>query len=203
MTMRLSHRLWFIRHGETDWNREGRLQGQRDIPLNAKGREQAGAVGRALRKIAGAELDRLDEARAFVCSPLSRARETMERARAAMGLSPETYALSDDLKELSFGAWEGLIWREVEARDPQGAAVRAADKWNFTPPGGESYAALADRLAVWLASVDRDLFVCSHGGVARGLMFLLGGVAPDVAAGASIHQGRALLFAGGRFEWLG
>ena len=201
MTIPFPHRLWFIRHGETDYNREGRLQGQRDIPLNPKGREQASAVGRNLRKIAGPEIDRLEGA--FVASPLLRTRQTMELARAAMGLPPNDYALRDDLKELTFGDWEGLTWPEVEARDPRGAAARAADKWDFTPPNGESYAALARRLTPWVKSIDRDLIVASHGGVARALMFLLGGVAPSVAAEANIHQGRALLFADGGFKWVG
>jgi probable phosphoglycerate mutase len=201
--IRCPHQIWFIRHGETDYNREGRLQGQQDIGLNPKGREQASAVGRALRKLAGPELDALERSQAFFASPLSRTRETMELARAAMGLDPKAYALSDDLKELTFGDWEGLTWPEVEARDPEGAAERAADKWEFAPPNGESYAALANRLSPWVAAIDRDLLVASHGGVARALMHLIAGVAPAVASEASIHQGRALLFANGAFRWLG
>ena len=203
MTIALPHRLWFIRHGETDYNREGRLQGQRDVPLNPKGREQARAVGRTLRKLAGPEIKTLEAAHAFLASPLLRTRQTMELARAAMSLGPSDYALCDDLKELTFGDWEGLTWSEVEARDGDRAAARSADKWDFTPPNGESYAALASRLAVWVRSIDRDLFVASHGGVARALMFLLAGVAPSVAAEANIHQGRAILFANGGFKWLG
>ncbi len=201
--IRISHRLLFIRHGETDYNREGRLQGQRDIPLNPKGREQASAVGRSLRKLAGAEIDRLEAAHAFVSSPLIRTRETMERARVAMGLPQQDYGLDDALKELTFGDWEGLTWPEVQARDPTSAAARAAAKWDFTPPNGESYATLALRLTPWLASVEHDLFVASHGGVARALLYLLADVPPAVAAEASIHQGRAILFAQGGFRWLG
>ena len=201
--IRISHRLLFIRHGETDYNREGRLQGQRDIPLNPKGREQANAVGRSLRKLAGAEIDRLEAAHAFVSSPLIRTRETMERARVAMGLPQQDYGLDDALKELTFGDWEGLTWPEVQARDPTSAAARAAAKWDFTPPNGESYATLALRLTPWLASVEHDLFVASHGGVARALLYLLADVPPAVAAEASIHQGRAILFAQGGFRWLG
>ena len=201
--IRISHRLLFIRHGETDYNREGRLQGQRDIPLNPKGREQASAVGRSLRKLAGAEINRLEAAHAFVSSPLIRTRETMERARVAMGLPQQDYGLDDALKELTFGDWEGLTWPEVQARDPTSAAARAAAKWDFTPPNGESYATLALRLTPWLASVEHDLFVASHGGVARALLYLLADVPPAVAAEASIHQGRAILFAQGGFRWLG
>jgi broad specificity phosphatase PhoE len=201
--MRFPHRLLFIRHGETDWNREGRLQGQRDIPLNPKGREQASAVGRTLRKLAGGEIDQLESAGAFVSSPLIRTRETMERARVAMGLPQDGYRLDDALKELTFGDWEGLTWPEVQARDPAGAAARARDKWDFTPPNGESYATLALRLTPWLGSVERDLLVTSHGGVARALMYLLADAPAAVAAETSIHQGRALVFANGRFRWIG
>ena len=201
--MNFKHRLWFIRHGETDYNREGRLQGQQDTPLNAKGREQASAVGRALRKLAGPQMMALDEAGAFVASPFVRTRRTMELARAAMGLEPTAYALEDRLKELTFGDWEGFTWPEIEARDPAGAAARAADKWDFVPPEGESYAGLARRLAPWVETVEHDLFVASHGGVARALMYLLAGVTPEKAAEVSIQQGRAILFEGGRFEWIG
>ena len=201
--MRFAHRLWFVRHGETDYNREGRLQGQRDIALNPRGREQASAIGRALRKLAGEEMARLDADRAFLASPLSRTRETMTLARAGLGLAPQDFELCDALKELTFGDWEGLTWPEVEARAPAQAAERAADKWNYAPPNGESYAMLTDRVAPWLESVERDLLVVSHGGVARALMHLVAGVKPTVAAEVAIHQGRALLFAEGSFRWIG
>jgi probable phosphoglycerate mutase len=197
------HTIWFIRHGETDWNREGRLQGQQDIALNPKGREQASAVGRTLRKLAGPEIAALEAAQAFVASPLQRTRDTMQLARAAMGLDPVNYALDDLLKELTFGDWEGLTWPEVEARDAQGAAARAAAKWTFTPPNGESYATLALRVTPWIEALTRDVFVASHGGVARAFMHLLGGLDPALAADANIHQGRALVFADGKFRWLG
>jgi len=99
-----AHRLIFLRHGETAYNAENRLQGQLDIPLNARGREQARALGGALRTLVGREIDRLDEAQAFFASPLERARETMEIARDAMGLAPRRYRLAPVLKEISFGA---------------------------------------------------------------------------------------------------
>jgi probable phosphoglycerate mutase len=203
VTSLLRQRLLFIRHGETDYNRDGRLQGQQDIPLNPKGREQASAVGRTLRKLVGAEIEQLEAAHAFVASPLIRTRQTMELARSAMGLPPGDYALCEDLKELTFGDWESLTWAEVETRDPQGAATRAQDKWNFVPPNGESYADLARRLIPWLQSIDRDLFVASHGGVARALMYLVADVTPEIAAEANIFQGRAIVFADSAFRWIG
>ena len=196
------HRLIFVRHGETPYNAENRLQGQRDIPLGARGRDQARAVGRTLRARIGSEIDRLEAADAFVASPLRRTRETMEFARDAMGLPPARYRLDPALRELSFGDWEGLTWAEIYARDPKGAMARRADKWDFVPPKGESYAMLAGRLEPWLKSLAADAFVVSHGGVARALMTLIAGVPAETAAGAPIVQGRALAFEKGECAWI-
>src|SRR4051794_29820914 len=78
----LTHTLYFIRHGETDWNAEARLQGQRDVPLNDFGRVQAEEAGARLRGLV-LHYEDLD----YVASPLSRTRETMERMREAIALS--------------------------------------------------------------------------------------------------------------------
>lgn len=197
----LRHRLVFLRHGETDWNAEGRLQGRQDIPLNPKGRLQAEDAGRAVARILGpAGLGSPDLQ--FLCSPLTRARQTMEIARAAMGLPIHDYALDERLVELTFGDWEGLTWPEVKARAPEAATWREGDKWRFTPPGGESYAMLADRLRPWVAGLDRPAVVVSHGGVARALMCMLGGLPEERASLADIWQGRALVFLNGRYNWI-
>jgi len=197
-----SHRLIFLRHGETAYNAENRLQGQRDTPLNARGRAQAQAVGRTLRARIRPEIERLEAADAFIASPLKRARETMAIAREAMGLTTDRYRLDPVLKELSFGAWEGLTWPEIEARDPKRLRAREKDKWNFAPPGGESYAMLAERVRSWIGGLTGDAFVVSHGGVARALMTLIAGVATAKATDAPIAQGRALCFENGECRWI-
>ena len=119
---------------------------------------------------------------AYVASPLGRARRTMELARAALGLPPQAYATDARLMELSFGSWEGLTWPEVQARAPEAAVARETSKWDFAPPDGESYAMLALRIAPWLDELDGDTLVVSHGGVARVLLALIGGVAHERAA---------------------
>jgi len=199
----ISYRILFVRHGETDYNAEGRLQGQRDIPLNRRGRAQASAIGRALRMAMPDAIAALEAAEAFVASPLGRTRQTMELARAALGLPPQRYGLEPALKELTFGEWEGLTWPQVAKRDPAGARAREADKWNFAPPDGESYAMLAARLQPWLDSLKADCFVVSHGGVARALMTLIAGVSPSAAKNADSWQGKAILFDNGGLSWNG
>lgn len=197
----LRHRLVFLRHGETDWNAEGRLQGRQDILLNATGRHQAEKAGRTVARILGPQALRSPDL-LFLCSPLTRARQTMEIARLAMGLPAHDYALDERIIELTFGEWEGLTWPEVKAREPAAASWREDDKWHFTPPGGESYAMLAERLRPWAEGLDREAVVVSHGGVARALMAMAGGLPEERAALADIWQGRAIVFHNGRFNWI-
>ncbi len=194
-------RLLFIRHGETDWNVEGRLQGQRDIALNAKGRWQAAEAGRrALGLLKRHGLNAADLS--FVASPLGRTRDTMERARLGMGLAPTPYGIDDRLLEFDFGDWEGMTWPEIKVRDPDRHKARKAAKWGFVPPGGESYAMLAGRVKPWLEEIVGDTVVVAHGGVARVLMVLVGAVSNLVAPAVEVHQGRVLLFQGDRFSWV-
>jgi broad specificity phosphatase PhoE len=125
----------------------------------------------------------------------------MQLMRAAIFLPPESYRIDDRLKELSFGSWEGLTWKEVRAREANRATLRAREKWTFVPPGGESYAMLAARVAPALADLTRDAVIVSHGGVARVLLNLLANVAPHRAAIADIWQGKVLVFSSGGYTW--
>lgn len=197
------HKIVFLRHGRTSYNAESRLQRQRDIPLDGMGREQARAIGRFLGEHWGGEMARLEARGAYWSSPLRRARETMELARGAMKLSPGSYRCDPRLKELSFGDWEGLTWGEIEAKYPDAGRDREADKWAHTPPNGESYAALSERLRGWLEEREAETLVVAHGGVARALMALLAGAPPSRAANAEIPQGRVLIFDKGAYSWIG
>ena len=190
--------IYFIRHGETDWNLEGRLQGQKDIPLNDLGRVQAEEAGRRLRSIAPHYEDL-----AYVASPMRRTRETMEILRGAIGLHPGSYKLDDRLIEITFGAWEGMTWKEVRKAEPQLAALRERDKWNYVPPGGgESYAMLVDRIHPALEDITRDTVIVAHGGVARAFLALRCGISSRQAASMDIWQGRVLVLEGRSHRWV-
>lgn len=188
--------LYFVRHGETDWNKEGRLQGGRDTPLNPFGRVQAEEVGRRLSELVP-DLGAVD----FVSSPMERTRHTMEILRGELGLTPDEFRRDERLTELRFGRWEGYTWREIRKTDPAAARAREADKWGFVPPDGESYAALATRLRPFLASLSRDAIVVSHGGVARAMLNLFAGVSEDEAPRVAIWQGRVLMIEEGQYRW--
>ena len=184
-------RLYYIRHGLTDWNSAGHLQGHRDVPINPEGRAQAARSAEILcgllARDGAAQLD-------YVSSPLVRARETMEIVRAKLGLTPSDYAIEPRLTEIGFGEWEGLTYAEVQQRDPDIVARREADKWLFQPPGGENYQQVAARVGAWYATLTRYTVVCAHGGTGRALVAVLGIAPPDHAVHREIDQGVVYVF---------
>ncbi len=191
--------IYFLRHGETDWNAEQRYQGQTDIPLNAKGRGQAARNGQTLLAYLGTQRAAgLD----YVASPLLRASETMRIARQAMGLEADAFRRDDRLMEQHYGHWEGKLWRELPEIDPIGFAARAKDKWGWCPIGGESYRLLTGRIGSWLGEVDRDLVVASHGAVSRALRGLVLGLEGPEVTELEVPQDKVLVLTPGHMNWL-
>ena len=188
--------VYFVRHGETDWNLERRLQGQHDIPLNSHGRIQAAQSGGILRDLF--ERDRLRAADLdYVSSPLGRARETMELMRTGLGLPRQEYRVDPRLMEMSFGRWEGFTYEELKLREAESLAAREKDKWGFVLPQGESYEQLVVRVRDWYESVERDTVVAAHGGVCRALIAHLGIEPTETASLGDIGQGCLYVFAAG------
>jgi probable phosphoglycerate mutase len=188
--------VYYIRHGETEWNATGRLQGRHDVPLNARGREQAGHCGRVLRDLFAREGRTLTDFD-YVSSPLVRASETMELAREALGLRRQGYATDERLAEIAFGDWEGCTLAQLQTRDPQRLAAREHDKFRFLPPNGESYEMVMKRMGQWYDGLTRDTVAAAHGGTARALIAHLGIAHKNAAPLVDIAQGVVYVFAPG------
>jgi len=141
-------RLLLVRHGETDLNREHRMQGHSNLPLNARGRAQLSAVA---GRVAGEGIDRV------VASDLPRARESAEIVARPLGLAVETDAR---LREQHLGEWEGKPWKELPDLYPKEEIARFMVDPGFAPPGGETKRALRERLEAFLA----DLTATADGG---------------------------------------
>lgn len=188
--------LYLVRHGETDWNRAQRYQGQRDIPLNDTGRTQAARNGRVLKDLIG------ERAFDFVSSPLSRAVETMEILRAAMDLEPSAYRRDPRLVEVNYGAWEGHLARELIDTDPDGVAAKARDPFGWRPRDGESYADLQARIAAWLATVDRDTVAVTHGGVSRVARGAVLGLPTHTVPMLEVPQDKVLVLRDATMSWI-
>lgn len=191
--------LYFIRHGQTDWNAEQRFQGQIDVPLNDLGRRQARANGRRLAQLLAGSGDPR-----FVASPLKRARETMELVRAELGLDPQAFDTDKRLLEIDYGEWQGFTLAEVKRAFPDLHRTRKRDKWNFVAPGerSESYAMQARRFAPWLDEVDRATVCVCHGGILRCVLHLVGGLTGAEAGRIEIPQDRILLVEDEATRWV-
>lgn len=151
--------ILLVRHGETDWNLEGRVQGHTDQPLNARGLEQARALAASLMA---------EPLTAVYASDLARARETGAIVARAHGLE---LTVDPDLREKDFGSWEGLTDVEIAERYPD--AVRGS--WG----DGETSEAVAARAVAALARICAThaigtVLVVSHGGALREMLRHLG-----------------------------
>jgi broad specificity phosphatase PhoE len=187
--------LYFVRHGETEWNRTRRIQGRTDIPLNAAGRAQAAAIARRLK-----ELEDAPRSLEFHCSPLGRARQTMAAILAAFGLPDDHARIDDRLMERSFGDYDGQTWQQLFAAgiDPD-LQPEAYHDWR--PDGGESFADVAHRVGAWLGELRRPAIVVSHGGVSRVLRGLMLGLHKAEVVHLDVPQHRFYRIAEGRITW--
>ena len=188
--------IYYIRHGETEWNAERRLQGTLDIPLNDLGRRQAESCGIILADLFARD-GCSEQSVAFVASPLGRARLTMELVRGALRLPPDDYAIDGRLREIAYGDWEGSTLAQMRALNPELFARRQAQKWTVSPPGGESYVAVQARVSDWYRQLTADTVAVAHGGTARALMVALGIETSDSAANLTIEQGAVYVFGDG------
>lgn len=172
--------IYLVRHGETEWNRDRRLQGWRDSPLTAKGREQARRVGLSLRRTVAAP-----EHCRILASPLRRAVHTTEIIAEACGLDSAKIQTDTRLKENGYGAWEGMTFAEIEAIDPDGLRRCRADRWQFAPPDGETFVDVERRARAWLEdlSAGAPVIVVAHGEWGRLLRGVYAGLSrPEVMA---------------------
>jgi broad specificity phosphatase PhoE len=147
--LKLAAPVYLLRHGETAWNTERRMQGTRDSDLTERGRAQAVAMGRALAR----ELALHERPTIFLRSPLGRTRETSLIVGREIGLDPAEWRDDPRLAELSYGDWEGSSWSEIEAHTPNALNDWKADPESYCPPGGESHFALRRRQAAALADI--------------------------------------------------
>ncbi|WP_068006367.1 histidine phosphatase family protein [Pseudovibrio axinellae] len=191
----------YVRHGQTDWNLEGRMQGGQDIPLNDTGRNQARRNGMVMKDLLS-DLNMASDEFTFVCSPMIRARETMELLRKELGLDPECYQVDERLREITFGEVEGLTVPEMKIKRPEVIENRRNDKWGYVHPGGESYKMVSERINDWMSEQSEPMIIVAHGVVMRVLRGLLCGYAPAEIPDLETPQDQFLLWRDGAEAWV-
>jgi broad specificity phosphatase PhoE len=185
--------IFFVRHGETLWNRERRNQGRLDSPLTPRGIAQARAIGVRLRGLPEAATAPI------VASPLRRARHTAELIGAELAAAGAV-RIDKRLREHSAGAWDGLTYNEIEANTPGIFDGDGLWEWCFRAPGADTYDCFAARLADWLAEQDEAVPVIAvgHGLVSRVIRGLYAGLPRAAALSLPVPQNRIFRLSGGR-----
>jgi probable phosphoglycerate mutase len=190
-----NHPIIFIRHGETDWNKRGLIQGTIDTDLNEKGHEQARTIARKL-----AANRQMFQGYDLVCSPQKRARQTMAHLVVALERDSHHVQLEDRVRELGFGVWESKPFWELKASPVY--PPHPEDRYYWQPEGGESYADGTLRVTSWKLAIKKPTIVVSHGAVGRCLIGQVTGLSrADIVeletpqgAWCLIHQGAARWF---------
>jgi 2,3-bisphosphoglycerate-dependent phosphoglycerate mutase len=174
-------RITAIRHGETAWNVDTRIQGQLDIGLNAKGRWQAERAGAAL---AGDDID------VVYSSDLRRAHETAEAVAKPHGLAVQT---NQALRERGFGEFEGKTFAQIEAVMPEQSLLWRKRVPDFAPPGGESLLQMRERVLACIRllvqrNAGKHIVLVSHGGVMDALYRAATGLDIQAARTWDLHN---------------
>ncbi len=187
--------IYLVRHGQTEFNATGRIQGAKDSPLTALGVEQARRIGEKLREVVPAEAR-------IIASPLGRTRHTARLIKDESGLAApiETDAR---LAEISLGEWDGMLKDDIRAMAPEYDAGAKRWSWFFDAPGGDSYEALTERLGGWLedaAASGGPIVAVSHGVAGRILRGLFLKLHRDEALMLDIPQDAFFWLNGGAIE---
>ena len=162
-------RLLLVRHGQTEWNSNGRFMGQMDIPLDGTGLRQVQAVAHRLR---------VEQPAIIYTSDLQRALHTAKYIQTAIAdyrqAPPPPLASDARLREMYFGNWEGLTYSEIQSSQPLQLKAWEADLLNFRPPGGENLRQMGERVSefldeIMLAHPGETVMLVAHGGTFEAL----------------------------------
>ena len=189
-------KVYLARHGETDWNVAGRIQGTTDIELNEKGRSQATLLAKRLKE------QQVNIGRIY-CSKLARAHETAMTVGNAFGVDVRPV---EGVEEMRFGKWEGLTWKDIEEQYPtECAEFHSANRRYVHAPEGENYQELMERAVAALEAIledardvsetGKDILVISHGATILSLITLRDDIPFDLMlAKTKVENAKAIEF---------
>lgn len=186
---------YFIRHGETDWNAERRVQGHVETELNARGRRQAEMIAQRLKALEP-DISRFT----IYASPMKRVRQTLAPILAAYGLDESVVRFDPRLKERSFGVIEGTVWDTLVAKgiDPRADPL---SYYHWRPEGGESYADVEVRVRAFVAEMENPAIIVSHGGIHRVMRRVILNLPPQEVATLKVPQDGFCRLTPERIEW--
>jgi len=177
--------IYLLRHGETDYNTQGRYQGQLDSPLTELGKEQVQQNALMLKTFIGDANDWK-----IISSPLGRAVQSTEILCETIGYDRKNVEYDQRLTEVAVGQWAGLTMPDIQQSWPDLLTNTDAFNWYFHAPDGESYEAVASRLSTWFEDIQHHpkVIVVSHGLTGRILRGIYAGLHKEDALKLEVSQ---------------
>lgn len=190
--------IYLLRHGETEWNVAGRLQGALNSPLTPRGRDQARRLGAVLARHLH---ERGSETRCLQVSPLERARATAMIVAQSLASAIDV-VVEPRLREVTMGAWDGLTKAEVAEQFPDQLEGTGRFDWYFRAPDGETFEAARGRVLSWLGEQTGSVIAVSHGVTGRLIRGAYLGLSRDETLSLPAAHDLAWLLSDGRIEAL-
>lgn len=177
--------IYLLRHGETNYNTQGRYQGQLDSPLTERGREQVQQNARMLKSLIG-DADEWT----ILSSPMGRAMQSTAILCETLGYDSNKVRQDSRLTEVAVGQWAGLTMAEIQQQWPALLTNTDAFNWYFRAPDGETYEAVTSRISDWLEEIQREpkVIAISHGLTGRILRGLYAGLGREDALKLAVSQ---------------
>lgn len=189
--------IYLLRHGETEWTLDGRLQGRRDSALTESGRRLARQLGETLAGHFG-DAPHAGAPSVLQVSPLGRAQQTAALIRAGLGGGEPL--IEPRLSEVGFGDWEGLTFDDIEATWSDLIDQYDNLDWLFDAPDGEGYERALARVQSWLGDQTGRLIAVSHGLTSQLICCAYLGLPRDAVADYVIDPGAIYRLRDGRIE---
>jgi probable phosphoglycerate mutase len=171
--------IYLVRHGETEWNRDLRVQGRLDSPLTPRGCEQVRRIGQMLVRIGIGPLP-------VSVSPLGRTRATAEILAKEVAFGPVT--LEPRLMELSLGSWDGMTLEQIKADFSTLLEGSTKHDWYFRAPDGESFDEASRRVGTWLAEQTEPVIAIAHGMIGRAMRAVYLGLSREEVLAHPLRQ---------------
>ena len=201
ISVNILYTIFFVRHGQTDWNKQARFQGQTDLELNSIGIKQAKHNAKSIANYVVSR-DYIFNNLSILTSPLKRAFDTSKYICCELSLSQKNISIDHNLLEQNYGIWEGLTRSEIEEMYGEALFKRDNNPWTFAPKNGENLQSVANRMVEVIHKISCPTIIVTHSGNLLALHAILGLINITKLLKEKIPHNRVFVVHNDRYEWI-